>query len=124
MRSTGPRKETGVRRPAALGRARNGACPARAGHFQPLASRPVRPNCRADSVSNAEKIYSIFEPHTDRIKRGKVRAPIEFGHKVFLAESAQGLITQDEVLKGNPSDEVHVAPSLERHKKAFGRAPR
>ena len=34
----------------------------------------------------AEKIYSIFEPHTDLIKRGKVRAPIEFGHKVFLAE--------------------------------------
>jgi hypothetical protein len=34
------------------------------------------------------KIYSIFEPHTDLIKRGKVRTPVEFGHKVFLAESA------------------------------------
>jgi hypothetical protein len=41
-----------------------------------------------------EKIYSIFEPHTDLIKRGKVRTPVEFGHKVFLAESARGLITQ------------------------------
>jgi IS5 family transposase len=76
-----------------------------------------------EQVLNAEKIYSIFEPHTDLIKRGKVRTPIEFGHKVFLAESAQGLITQYEVLKGNPSDEVHVAPSLQRHKQAFGRAP-
>jgi len=76
-----------------------------------------------EQVSNAEKIYSIFEPHTDLIKRGKVRTPIEFGHKVFLAESAQGLITQYEVLKGNPSDEVHVAPSLTRHKQAFGHAP-
>jgi transposase, IS5 family len=76
-----------------------------------------------EQVLNAEKVYSIFEPHTDLIKRGKVRAPIEFGHKVFLAESAQGLITQYEVLKGNPSDEVHVAPSLRRHKQAFGRAP-
>jgi IS5 family transposase len=63
-----------------------------------------------EQVLNAEKIYSIFEPHTDLIKRGKVQTPIEFGHKVFLAESAQGLITQYEVLKGNPSDEVHVAP--------------
>jgi IS5 family transposase len=52
-----------------------------------------------------------------------VRTPIEFGHKVFLAENAQGLITQYEVLKGNPSDEIHVAPSLKRHRKAFGRAP-
>jgi IS5 family transposase len=76
-----------------------------------------------EQVPNAEKIYSIFEPHTDLIKRGKVRTPIEFGHKVFLAESAQGLITQYEVLKGNPSDEVHVAPSLEHHIEAFGRVP-
>jgi IS5 family transposase len=75
-----------------------------------------------EQVPNAEKIYSIFEPHTDLIKRGKVRAPVEFGHKVFLAESAKGLITQYEVLKGNPSDEVHVAPSLKRHRRAFRRA--
>jgi hypothetical protein len=47
-----------------------------------------------EQVPNAEKIYSIFEAHTDLIKRGKIRTPIEFGHKVFLAESAQGLITQ------------------------------
>jgi transposase, IS5 family len=52
-----------------------------------------------------------------------VCTPVEFGHKVFLAESAVGLITQYEVLKGNPNDEPHVAPSLERHKQAFGHAP-
>jgi transposase, IS5 family len=45
-----------------------------------------------EQVPNAEKIYSIFESHTDLIKRGKVRTPLEFGHKVFLAESARGLI--------------------------------
>jgi len=72
----------------------------------------------------AEKIYSIFEPHTDLIMRGKVRTPVEFGHKVFLAESAQGLITQYEVLTGNPSDENHVEPSLSRHEATFGSAPR
>jgi IS5 family transposase len=76
-----------------------------------------------EQVPNAEKIYSIFEPHTDLIKRGKVRTPVEFGHKVFLAESAKGLITQYEVLKGNPTDEIHVAPSLRRHRHAFRRAP-
>ena len=76
-----------------------------------------------EQVPNAEKIYSIFEPHTDLIKRGKVQTPVEFGHKVFLAESAQGLITQYKVLKGNPSDEDHVEPSLKRHKDAFGSVP-
>ena len=77
-----------------------------------------------EQVPNSGKIYSIFEPHTDLIKRGKVRLPVEFGHKVFLAESAEGLITQYEVLKGNPPDEVHVASSLQRHRRAFGQAYR
>jgi transposase, IS5 family len=96
-------------------------------HFCDLGSRVIDQARRrvldGEQVPNAEKIYSIFEPHTDLIKRGKVQAPIEFGHKVFLAESALGLITQYEVLKGNPNDEHHVAPSLERHKQAFGHAP-
>ena len=52
-----------------------------------------------------------------------MRTPVEFGHKVFLAESTKSLITQYEVLKGNPVDEVHVAPSLKRHCRAFRRAP-
>ncbi len=76
-----------------------------------------------EAVPNAEKIFSIFEPHTDLIVRGKVRTPVEFGHKVFLTESAKGLITQYQVVKGNPSDEPHVGPSLARHKKLFGRVP-
>jgi transposase, IS5 family len=96
-------------------------------HFCGLGSRVIDQARRrvldGEQVPYGEKIYSIFEPHTDLIKRGKVRTPIEFGHKVFLAESVQGLITQYEVLKGNPSDEVHVAPSLQRHRQTFGRVP-
>jgi len=96
-------------------------------HYCGLGARVINQARRrvleGEQVPNAEKIYSIFEPHTDLIKRGKVRTPVEFGHKVFLAESAKGLITQYEVLKGNPSDEVHVAPSLKCHRRAFRRAP-
>jgi IS5 family transposase len=96
-------------------------------HFCQLGSHVIdqarRRALDGEQVPNSEKIYSIFEPHTDLIKRGKVRTPVEFGHKVFLAESAQGLITQYKVLKGNPSDDIHVAPSLRRHRQAFDRAP-
>jgi IS5 family transposase len=42
-----------------------------------------------EQVPNAEKNFSIFEPHTDLIKRGEVRTPVEFGHKVFLAEAPE-----------------------------------
>ena len=55
-----------------------------------------------EQVPTSEKIYSIFEPHTDLIKRGKVRTPVEFGHKVFLAESAKGLITQYDCSRATP----------------------
>jgi IS5 family transposase len=55
-----------------------------------------------EQVPNEEKIFSIFETHTDLIKRGKILKPVEFGHKVYIAESAHGLITQYRVLDGNP----------------------
>lgn len=78
---------------------------------------------QGEQVPTDEKVYSIFEPHTDLIKRGKERTPIEFGHKVFLAESGHGLITQYQVLTGNPADQDHVTPSLTRHATIFHQAP-
>jgi IS5 family transposase len=96
-------------------------------HYCKLGDRVIdqarRRVLEGEQVPNAEKIFSIFEAHTDLIKRGKVQTPLEFGHKVFLAESAQGLITQYEVLEGNPDDEQRVEPSLKRHKKMFGHVP-
>jgi IS5 family transposase len=76
-----------------------------------------------ESVPVHEKIFSLFEPHTDLIKRGKAQRPVEFGHKVFLAESGEGLITDYRVLDGNPSDDGHVAPSLHQHRDTFGHVP-
>src|ERR1039458_7723853 len=76
-----------------------------------------------EQVPSEQKVYSIFEPHTDLIKRGKVLKPVELGHKVFLAESAQGLITDYRVLKGNPADSDHVEASLERHQQTFQHPP-
>jgi transposase, IS5 family len=97
-------------------------------HFCDLGARVIDQSRRrvlnGEQVPTAEKLYSIFEPHTDLIKRGKVQTPIEFGHKVFLAESARGLITQYDVLDGNPVDEQHVITSLERHKRTFGDVPK
>src|SRR5207244_7749720 len=96
-------------------------------HYCKLGDRVIHQARRrvleGEQVPNAEKIFSIFEPHTDLIKRGKVQTPVEFGHKVFLAESAQGLITQYQVLDGNPCDEDQVEASLKNHRETFGSAP-
>jgi len=88
-----------------------------------VTSQARRRVLQGEQVPNEEKLYSIFETHTDLIKRGKVQKPVEFGHKVFIAESGHGLITQYAVLTGNPADQVHVKPSLQGHKQAFKRAP-
>src|SRR6266516_2495075 len=77
-----------------------------------------------EQVPASEKLYSIFEPHTALIKRGKINKPIEFGHKVFLAESAQIRITQYRDLDGNQCDEDYVESSLKAHRETFGSFPK
>ena len=97
-------------------------------HYVTLTERVIDQTHRrvfsGEVVATEHKLYSIFEPHTDLIKRGKARKPVEFGHKVFLAESRKGFITDYRVLDGNPPDSDHLAPSLERHVKLFERAPK
>jgi len=96
-------------------------------HYCDLAEKVVNQASRRvlqeENVTADEKIVSIFEPHTEIIKRGKVTKPVEFGRKVFLAESAQGLITDYQVLEGNPRDDAQVDESLQRHQETFGQAP-
>jgi IS5 family transposase len=76
-----------------------------------------------EQVPVEDKLFSIFEPHTDLIVRGKARTPVEFGHKVRIVESSYGLITDYEILKGNPPDQDHVKPTLDYHRKRFGAPP-
>lgn len=74
-------------------------------------------------VPAAEKLVSIFEPHTDIIRRGKVNKPTEFGHKVWLGEVEGGFIAQYCILEGNPADDQQWQPSLNHHIQQFGHPP-
>jgi IS5 family transposase len=96
-------------------------------HYSALADRVLAQSRRRvleqEQVAAQDKLYSIFEPHTDLIKRGKANKPVEFGHKVFLAETRRGLILDSWVIDGNPPDDVQVKPWLERHLDRFTVAP-
>lgn len=70
-----------------------------------------------------EKVVSIFEPHSDIIRRGKPRKSAEFGHKVWLGEVEGGFIAQYRVLDGNPADKKQWLPTIERHLQQFGHPP-
>jgi IS5 family transposase len=78
-----------------------------------------------DPVPSAEKLVSLFEPHTQVIPRFKAGKPAEFGRKLRLDEVEGGVITGYRVLeKGGGQDQPHLGDALTNHRRQFGRAPR
>ena len=57
-----------------------------------------------ESVPNSDKLFSVFEPHTQLYKRGKAGEPIQFGRQVLVFEDAAGFIVKSVVMKRNQCD--------------------
>lgn len=76
-----------------------------------------------EKVPNADKVFSIFEPHAELIIRGRRSHPIEFGHKVLLTQSKEKFITDYVVLEQNCSDDQLLPTVIERHEQKYGRRP-
>jgi transposase, IS5 family len=78
-----------------------------------------------DPVPSAEKLVSLFEPHTQVIPRFKAGKPAEFGRKLRLDEVEGGLITGFAVRpQGGGQDRPYLGEALANHKRQFGRPPR
>ena len=61
---------------------------------QQVLDQTVRRVFSGEKVPVSEKLVSIFEPHTDIIRRGKPNKETEYGHKVWLGEVEGGFIAQ------------------------------
>jgi len=70
-----------------------------------------------------EKLYSLFEEHTELIKRGKAAKPIEFGHKVLFCQTGEKFIHHYRVMGKRIDDTELLAPAIEAHKQLFGEYP-
>jgi len=90
---------------------------------QQVLEQTTRRVFKQESVPVAEKILSIFEPHSDIIKRGKAGKPTEFGHKVWLDEVDGGIVSDYRILDGNPGDSDQWQPAIDTHIEQFGKAP-
>jgi IS5 family transposase len=77
-----------------------------------------------EKVPNGDKVFSIFEPHTELIKRGRRSRPIEFGHKVLLTQSKEKFITDFVVLEQNRTDDTLLPMVLDRHEEKYGQRPK
>jgi IS5 family transposase len=75
-----------------------------------------------EKVPNEDKLFSIYEQHTDIIVKGQ--REVEFGHKINLAAGKSNLILDCEILKGNPSDKSVYEPTLKRVVENYGIVPR
>ena len=73
-------------------------------------------------VPNNEKIFSIYELHTDINVKGS--REVLFGHKVSLASGTSNLILDCEVLRGNPSDKELYKPTIDRIIRNYNKIPR
>ncbi|MFO1001171.1 MAG: ISNCY family transposase [Planctomycetaceae bacterium] len=51
------------------------------------------------TVPNSDKLFSIFEPHTQLYKRGKAGEPIQFGRQILVFEDAAGFIVKSVMMK-------------------------
>jgi IS5 family transposase len=94
--------------------------------FLPLTQRVMDQTQRrvleGESVPAGEKIVSIFEDHTDIIR--KDRRETLYGHKICLTSGASSLILDCKVLEGNPADSTLAKVMVERQSEIYSRPPR
>jgi IS5 family transposase len=72
-------------------------------------------------VPAEEKVYSIFEPHTDLIVKKAREA--EYGHKICLTTGASSLVLDCVILEGNPADSTLASGMMQRHTSLYGEVP-
>jgi transposase, IS5 family len=95
-------------------------------HYLPLLRRVVaqtRARIFQNDTHYADKVFSLFEPHTEAIRKGKAAKPTEFGKLLRVQEAEHQIVVDYEVYERRPEDQSLVTPTIEAHVRVFGRAP-
>lgn len=96
-------------------------------HFVPLLRKVIAQTESRVFGGNrhvTEKIVSLFEEHSQVIRKGKTHKPTEFGRLVRLDEVENGVVSNYAVEEGNPPDVRAWDAALDEHETHFGRPPR
>jgi IS5 family transposase len=76
-----------------------------------------------ETVPASDRVFSLFEQHTELIKRGRREKPVEFGHKVLLCQTVEKFITDYEVYEKQLADCDLTESVIQRHERLFGTRP-
>jgi len=96
-------------------------------HFLPLVEKVVAQTGERLWKGNTHvmgKVLSLFEAHTQIIRKGKPHKPTEFGRLVRIDEVENGIVSGYQVQEGNPADTDAWMAALKQHQASFGQAPR
>ena len=74
------------------------------------------------SVHASEKLVSVFEDHSDIIRKDFKNT--YYGHKICLTGGKSSMILDCQIFRGNPSDANMALQSVERQQEIYGQAPR
>ena len=96
-------------------------------HYEPLVARVIdqaeRRIFQGEAVPADEKLYSLFEEHTELIVRGKAGKPVEFGHKIVLGQTREKFIEHWQSLPQRQEDPALLPATIEAHRALFGAPP-
>lgn len=81
-----------------------------------------RKEIAGEAVPNDQKLFSIYELHTDIIVKGARQ--IKFGHKVNVGTGKSNLILACDILEGNPADSTLYQGTMDKLIESYGRVPR
>ena len=73
---------------------------------------------QGESIPHKEKVFSVFEEHTEWISKGKAGVPVELGLRVAIVEDQFGFILHHQVLQQETDDKIAV-PIIKETKKLF-----
>lgn len=73
-----------------------------------------------EKVPASEKIFSLFEPHTDIIVKGS--RDIQYGHKLNFSTGRSGMVLDVVIEPRNPADSDQFIPMVDRHIDNYGKS--
>lgn len=62
-----------------------------------------------EKIPHNEKVFSLFQPHTEWISKGKAGVPVELGVRVCIMEDTHGFILHHQVMQNETDDKIAIA---------------
>src|SRR5512139_375168 len=72
---------------------------------------------KGEIIPHKEKVFSLFEPHTEWISKGKAGVPVELGVKVCILEDQYQFILHHHVMEKETDEQIAVAMITEAKKR-------